>query len=748
MYTIDKEQEKKEILLRYRRLLKAWKPADGVKNTKTIRKAFNFAVNAHKDMRRKTGEPYIYHPLEVARIAAAEIGLGETSIICALLHDVVEDTDFSLDEIKRQFGDKATKIIDGLTKIGEIFDATIPSIQAENFRKMLLTLSDDVRVILIKLADRLHNMRTLDAMPKEKQLKIASETIYLFSPLAHRLGLFAIKSELEDLALKYTEPEIYLTISDKIKDSEKKRKSFIVKFNTPSKKSLNEQHFSFEIEGRLKSIYSIWKKMKQKEITFEEVFDLFAIRIIIDSNFEAEKVDCWRVYSIVTDFYSPKQNRLRDWISTPKANGYEALHSTVMSHTGKWVEVQIRTKRMDEIAERGYAAHWKYKNKSSAESALDHWLNRLNEMLKVPESDALDFLDDFKLHLFSDEIFVFTPKGDIKTLPVGSTALDFAYNIHTEVGNQCIGAKVNHKLVALSYKLTNGDQVEIITSKKQIPRKDWLNFVITAKSKSRIKEAIKTERRKYAGKGKEMLMGLLNQIGVEFNKSNQIRLQKYYNIRGVNELYYLVVTGSFTIKELKVCFQEGERGGILGLLTRPFSKSKPGEPKTLDETIAEKISKNPESLILESDVSKIKHVISACCNPIPGDDVFGFMISKNQIEIHRTNCEIAIQLMSKYGNRIVKAKWKNKESIAFLAGIKITSIDEKGLVNDITKTITEKLDLNIRSFHLESHDGMSNGIVMLYVYDTKSLHDLINHLKKLKPVKKVIRVDRMDEKIL
>ncbi|MCK5838541.1 MAG: bifunctional (p)ppGpp synthetase/guanosine-3',5'-bis(diphosphate) 3'-pyrophosphohydrolase, partial [Bacteroidales bacterium] len=710
--------------------------------------AFNFAVEAHKDMRRKTGEPYIYHPLEVARIAAAEIGLGETSIICALLHDVVEDTDHSLDEIKRLFGDKVSRIIDGLTKIGEIFDTTIPSIQAENFRKMFLTLSDDVRVILIKLADRLHNMRTLDAMPKEKQLKIASETIYLFSPLAHRLGLFAIKSELEDLALKYTEPEIYLSISDKIKDSEKKRKSFIVKFNSPIKKALNEQHFSFEIEGRLKSIYSIWKKMKQKEITFEEVFDLFAIRIIIDSNFETEKVDCWRVYSIVTDYYSPKQNRLRDWISTPKTNGYEALHSTVMGHDGKWVEVQIRTKRMDEIAERGYAAHWKYKNKSSAESALDHWLNRLTEMLKIPESDALDFLDDFKLHLFSDEIFVFTPKGDIRTLPVGSTALDFAYNIHTEIGNQCIGAKVNHKLVALSYKLKNGDQVEIITSKKQIPREDWLNFVITAKSKSRINEAVKTERREYAGKGKEMLIGLLNQIGVEFSKSNQIRLQKYYNIRGINELYYLVATGSFTMKELKSCFNESERWGILGLLTRPFSRSKPGEPKTLDETIAEKISKNPESLILESDISKIKHVISDCCNPIPGDDVFGFMVSKNQIKIHRTNCDIAIQLMSKYGNRIVKAKWKNKESIAFLAGIKITSIDEKGLVNDITKTITEKLNLNIRSFHLESHDGMSNGIVMLYVYDTKSLQDLIKHLKKLKPVKKVIRVDRMDEKIL
>jgi len=747
MYQIDEEIEHKEILRRYRNLLRAWQPLHGKKDKTRIREAFNFAVEAHKDMRRKSGEPYIYHPLEVARIVTKEIGLGETSIICALLHDVVEDTDYTISDIRKRFGDKVANIIDRLTKIKEIFDQSVASLQAENFRRLLLTLSDDVRVILIKLADRLHNMRTLDSMPSEKQLKIASETIYLFAPLAHRLGLYSIKSELEDLALKYTEPDIFMTINDKLDESAKERTSFTNKFILPIKKTLAEQGFVFVVEGRLKSIYSIWKKMKQKEIPFEEVYDLFAVRIIINTNYDSEKVDCWKAYSIVTDFYSPKQNRLRDWISTPKANGYESLHTTVMSHTGKWVEVQIRTKRMDEIAEKGYAAHWKYKDSNNGESAVDLWLSKITEMLQSSESDALDFLDEFKLNLFSDEIFVFTPKGELKTIPSKSTALDFAYNIHTEVGNQCIGAKVNHKLVALSHILSNGDQVEIITSKKQKPKEDWLNFVVTAKARSRIKEAIKEEKRKYQKKRKEKLLKYMYQIGVENTKLNTHRLQKYYNIPSLIDLYFKLATDEIGLKEVKDCCSEFDKGGFLSMITRPFYRPKHTAPKTLEETIAEKINKIPESLMIKADLKNFKNKIADCCNPIPGDDVVGFMMPDNEIEIHRTNCLDAIQLMSKYGNRIVKAKWTNKESISFLTGLKITGMDEKGLINDIIKLISEKLELNIRSFHLESHDGMSNGVVMLYVHDTSNLNELIISLKKLSPIKKVIRINRMDKEL-
>ena len=730
----------------YRNLLRARQSISGKKDKKRIRKAFDLAVEAHKDMRRQSGEPYIFHPLEVAHIVTKEIGLGETSIICALLHDVVEDTDYTLDDIENLFGPKVTRIIDGLTKIKEIFDTPIASMQAENFRRLLLTLSDDVRVILIKLADRLHNMRTLDAMPQEKQLKIASETIFLFAPLAHRLGLFSIKSELEDLALKYTEPDIYVTIKSKLEASAKERKTFINKFVYPIKKTLAEQDFKYSIEGRLKSIYSIWKKMKQKEIPFEEVYDLFAVRVVIDTPFDAEKVDCWKVYSIVTDYYSPKQNRLRDWISTPKTNGYESLHTTVMSYSGKWVEVQIRTKRMDEVAEKGYAAHWKYKGSSASENAVDQWLVKITEMLQSPESDALDFLDEFKLNLFSDEIFVFTPKGDLKTIPANSTALDFAYNIHTEVGNQCIGAKVNHKLVALSFILSNGDQVEIITSKKQKPKEDWMNFVATAKARSRIKEAVKEEKKKFHDEGKAKLEGYFKHLGMEFTKSRIYRLQKYFNIQSAIDLYYKIATDEIGAKELKDCFSELDRGGFLSLLTRPFYRPRNNGKVTLSETIQEKINKMPDSLMIKG--NKFETKIAPCCNPIPGDDVIGFMVTNDEMDIHRTNCQDAIQLMSKYGNRIVKAKWKNKESIGFLTGLKITGIDKKGLINEIINVISEQLDLNIRSFHLESHDGMSSSVVMLYVQDTSALNGLIVKLKKLDSIKKVIRINRMNKELV
>ncbi|MFW5758497.1 MAG: RelA/SpoT family protein, partial [Bacteroidota bacterium] len=477
-----KDQETLDILHQYRSLLEVCRPTTDDEDRKKIRKAFNFALEAHKEHRRKSGEPYIYHPISVAKIAVQEIGLGTTSVICSLLHDVVEDTEYTLSDIASYFDEEVARIIDGLTKISGIFDQT-NSVQAENFRKMLLTLSDDVRVILIKLADRLHNMRTLDSLPPKKQLKIANETLYLFAPLAHRLGFHAIKSELEDLALKYTDPDIYNKISRKIVESEEERNRFIEGFVKPIKHALNEQGMKYTIVGRTKSISSIWGKMKKQEVPFEEVYDIFAIRIIIDTPEEREKADCWRVYSFVTDIYRPNPDRLRDWISIPKANGYESLHTTVMSEHGKWVEVQIRSKKMDDVAEKGYAAHWKYKESKSGESSIDKWLNRIREILKTSEKDALDFIDDFKLNLFSDEIFVFTPKGELRTLPLGSTALDFAYSIHTKIGDHCLGAKLNHKLVPLSHPLKSGDQIEIITSDKQKPKPDWLNYVVTARAK-------------------------------------------------------------------------------------------------------------------------------------------------------------------------------------------------------------------------------------------------------------------------
>src|SRR5688572_4269146 len=503
--TIDLQQEKKEILNRYKGLLRACRRRMEKGDKILIRKAFEVSLEAHKEMRRKSGEPYIYHPLAVARIVAEEIGLGTTSVVCALLHDVVEDTELSLDDIRGMFGEKVAKIIDGLTKIEGISDAN-KSIQAENFRKILLTLSDDIRVILIKLADRLHNMRTLESMKRDKQLKIASETLYLYAPLAHRLGLNAIKMELEDLSLKYTEPEVYADIEQKLIESEPERKKYINKFIIPIKEILEEQGFKAKIYGRPKSVFSINNKMKTKGVPFEQVYDIFAIRIVIDSDTESEKADCWRVYSIVTDFYHPSPDRLRDWISTPKANGYESLHTTVMGPEGKWVEVQIRSLRMDELAEKGYAAHWKYKESAlERENQLDEWLKRIRDMLESTDENALEFIDDFKLNLFADEIFAFTPKGEMRTLPVGATALDFAFDIHTKVGENCIGAKVNHKLVPLSYQLKSGDQVEVITSSKQAPKEDWLGFVVTAKAKSKIKSALKEAKKKIAEDGREIL---------------------------------------------------------------------------------------------------------------------------------------------------------------------------------------------------------------------------------------------------
>ncbi|WP_231465002.1 MULTISPECIES: bifunctional (p)ppGpp synthetase/guanosine-3',5'-bis(diphosphate) 3'-pyrophosphohydrolase [unclassified Pedobacter] len=728
---IDLEAEKKEILKRYRALLRASKSTLQKGDKKEIRKAFDMALESHKDMRRKSGEPYIYHPIAVAQIAAEEIGLGTTSIVCALLHDVVEDTDITLEDIEREFGKKTAKIIDGLTKISGVFD-TNSSLQAENFRKMLLTLADDVRVILIKLADRLHNMRTMDFMPRHKQLKIASETIYLYAPLAHRLGLYAIKSELEDLSMKYLEPETYKFIAKKLNEKKAERNLFIKKFVEPIDEIVSEQGLLANVYGRPKSIHSIWNKMKKKNIPFEEVYDLFAIRIILDSPYENEKADCWKAYSIVTDLYRPNPDRLRDWVSSPKGNGYESLHTTVMGPRGQWVEVQIRTQRMNEIAEKGFAAHWKYKE-SSNDNGLDQWIQKVREMLNNPEANALDFLDDFKMNLFSDEIFIFTPKGALIQLPLGATALDFAFEIHTDVGATCIGAKVNHKLVPISYKLQNGDQVEIITSSKQAPKEDWLNVVVTAKAKSKIKSSLKEEKRKIAETGKEILERKLKSLKITYNTDNLNKISYFFKLSSTQELFIQVALGKIELKDIKeylVSEKEIETRG-------------PERPENLSVDAIKGKMKGTESdiLLIGEDMQKIDYTLAACCNPIPGDDVFGFITVSEGIKIHRTNCPNAAQLMSNYGYRIVKAKWNKQKELTFLTGLRIMGIDDVGLINNITKVISNDFKVNMRSITVDTNEGIFDGSIMIFVNDTEHLEQLIKNLMEVRGVTGVTRFD-------
>lgn len=726
----DPEVDKKLILSAYRGLLRVAKYSKDKEDRKIIRKAFDLAMEAHKDMRRKSGEPYILHPLAVARICAEEIGLGTTSIVGAILHDTVEDTEISLEDIEYQFGTKVRDIIDGLTKISDVFDHT-SSIQAENFKKMLLTLSDDVRVILIKLADRLHNMRTLESMRKDKQLKIASETQFMFAPLAHRLGLYAIKTELEDLALKYTEPEEYEKIQTSLKKGQAVRTRFINRFTLPIKRALDAEGFKYEIKGRTKSVYSIWNKIHKKNIPFNEIYDVFAIRIILDTDLKNEKALCWKVYSIVTDFYQPNPDRLRDWISTPKGNGYESLHTTVMSPTGKWVEVQIRTERMDEIAEKGYAAHWKYKDQQAQESSLDIWLHRIRDMLETNNSTALDFIDDFKLNLFSDEIFVFTPNGDLKTLPAGATALDFAFEIHSQVGEACIGAKVDQRLVPLSHKLKSGDQIEILTSKKQKAKEDWLSYVVTAKAKSKIKQALKEEQKKIAGMGKEVVQRKFKSLGVEFNSRNVSELEKFYHYDSATSLYEDIAKGKITLKKLK--------GFTVDQKQLHFEKvaqeTGQGESK---KTGSQNIPK--DTLIIGDDEVDVPYRLSQCCNPIPGDDVFGFVTINDGIKIHRVRCPNAVQMRSNFAYRIIKAKWQSQKESEFAAQIRFKGIDDLGLVEKITHAISSDLNVNMKAISFESNDGVFNGRVTVLVYDTDHLNNLI---KRLQSVEGVLTVERV-----
>ena len=687
-------------------------------------------MEAHKDMRRKSGEPYILHPLAVARIAAEEIGLGTTSIVGAILHDTVEDTEITLEDVEHQFGKKVRDIIDGLTKISDVFDHTA-SLQAENFKKMLLTLSDDVRVILIKLADRLHNMRTLESMRKDKQLKIASETQFMFAPLAHRLGLYAIKTELEDLSLKYTEPEEYELIKSNLKKGQAVRTRFINRFTLPIRRALDGEGIKYEIKGRPKSIHSIWNKIHKKNIPFEEIFDLFAIRIILDAEPKNEKPLCWKVYSIVTDFYQPNPDRLRDWVSTPKANGYESLHTTVMSPTGKWVEVQIRTERMDEIAEKGYAAHWKYKDQQAQVSSLDMWLNRIRDMLETNNSNALDFIDDFKLNLFSDEIFVFTPNGDLKTLPAGATALDFAFEIHTQVGESCIGAKVDQRLVPLSHELKSGNQIEILTSKKQKAKEDWLNYVVTAKAKSKIKQALKEELKKVASLGREIVQRKFKNLDVAFTSKNVSELENYYGYNSATSLYEDIAKGKVSLKKLKGYTIENKQIHFKKYELRTENQQK---KKLSGDSIPK------DTLIIGDNEMDVPYKLSQCCNPIPGDDVFGFVTINDGIKIHRMKCPNAVQLRSNFAYRVIKAKWQSQKDSEFAAKIRFKGIDDLGLVEKITHAISSDLNVNMKAISFESNDGVFDGRVTVLVYDTDHLNNLI---KRLQDVEGVLTVERV-----
>lgn len=739
------EDEEKEIRKRYRRILRAARPFIDAKDVKDIRRAYNISQDAHKEMRRKSGEPYIYHPLEVALICVEEIGLGATAIVCALLHDVVEDTEWTLAQIRAEFGDKVALIIDGLTKIAENFEQS-QSAQAENFRKMLLTLSQDVRVILIKLADRLHNMRTLSSMARNSQLKIANETIYIYAPLAHRLGLYAIKSELEDLFLKYNEPETYREIAHKLKRRKSSREKLVKDFMKPIKKRLTEAGLSYHIKGRPKHIYSISNKIKKQQIAFEEIYDLFAIRIIIDGidtdNRKQEKAACWQTYSIVTDVYQPKPDRLKDWISTPRANGYESLHTTVMSQAGVWVEVQIRTQRMDDIAERGYAAHWKYKgNDTSINAPLDQWLNTVRDVISSDDNSAMQFIEDFQGNLYTEEVFVFTPRGDLKVMRKGATVLDFAFEIHTEVGQRCTAGKLNGQLVPISYVLNNGDQVEILTTKNQRPSEDWLRFVVTSKAKSRIKDLIKEGNKVYVSDGKEVIKRKLKMLSVEDNLETHNQLRAFFNKKDYNDLYYAFGKGYIHPDEVKKFVQKRDatlnKQKKVQLEDNAFKTA-----KSFEQAI--KKTKGNDTLLIGDDMQKIDYTLARCCTPIPGDDVFGFLTVTEGIKVHRNSCPNARQLLSSYGNRVIKALWTSQIKKSYLVTIQLEGIDRVGIIQDITKVISSELHINMRSLNIDTDDAIFQGDIKVYVTDTVHLDKLMTHLKNIEGVDKVVRLEQIE----
>lgn len=729
------EKENKEIAKQYKELLKISYRILSPDDKKLIRKAFDIAVDAHKEQRRNSGEAYIFHPIAVAKIVASEIGLDATSIVAALLHDVVEDTSYTLNDIEQLFGTTVARIVDGLTKISAIEQERDVSLQAENFRKMLLTLNEDVRVIIIKIADRLHNMQTMESMRKDKQIKIASETLYIYAPLAHRIGLYKIKTELEDLSLKYTEPEVYEDIFIKIKESKEQQDKYIDEFNNIIKASLDKENLDYEIKGRPKSIFSIRRKMLKQNVSYEEVYDKFAVRIIYKGDIDQEKFLAWKIYSIVTDHFRPNPTRLRDWISSPKSTGYEALHITVMGPKGRWVEVQIRSDRMNEIAEKGFAAHYKYKNTEEQEDEnLDLWLNKLQEALESSETNAVDFVEQFKLNLYAKEIFVFTPNGDLISLPKGATALDFAFSIHTEIGTKTRGTKVNGKLVPLSTELKSGDQVEIITSENAKPNANWLNYTTTGKAKSKIKTSLKEEKKKIAEEGKEILTRKLKSLKINLDEKTINQLVVFFKVKTSLDLFYRVGNGLIDNQQLRN-FVSKRSNAFLG-----FFKNKIRKQPDTSEIQKDEITVKYDQLVFGKEEEKLDFTIANCCNPIPGDEVFGFITVSDGIKVHKNNCPNALQLQSNYTYRIIQAKWIDSSQQDFKAKLKLTGIDNLGLVNSITKLISNHLNIDIKSLSFDSDDGIFTGNIIVVVKNKNILNDIITKLKKINGIDKVTRV--------
>ncbi|WP_431165543.1 RelA/SpoT family protein [Tenacibaculum halocynthiae] len=736
-YNATIEEENKEIANRYKDLLKGTYQTLSEDDKKLIRKAFEISVEAHSEQRRKTGEPYIYHPIAVAKIVAYEIGLGATSIAAALLHDVVEDTHYTLDDMERLFGENIARIVSGLTKISSLRKEQDYSIQAENFRKMLLTLHDDVRVILIKIADRLHNMQTMDSMPPHKQVKIASETLYIYAPLAHRLGLYNIKTELEDLGLKYTEPDVYNDILSKIEHSKEDQQKYIDSFTSVLKEALNKEAFSYEIKGRFKSIFSIRRKMRKQNVTFDEVYDKFAIRIIYKPKSKDEKFDAWKIYSIVTDFFKPNPARLRDWISQPKSTGYEALHITVIGPQAKWVEVQIRSQRMDEIAEKGYAAHFKYKQGNVSENGLDGWLNRLKETLENQSINAVDFVEDFKLNLYAKEIYVFTPNGDLKSLPKGASALDFAFSVHTDVGLKCRGAKVNGKLVPLSHELKSGDQVKVLTAAINKPNVRWLDFVLTARARTKIKSALKAEEKKIAEEGKAILMRKLRHLKINTSEKTIHEIANYFGLKTSFDLFYRVGNGAIDNTKLKE-FLAQRSGPLMSFIRSTFKRS-----PSKNVTDKEEVTSNFDSLVFGKDEQVLDYTLSKCCTPIPGDKVFGFVTINEGIKVHKNDCPNAISLQSNYAYRIMPAKWIDSTQQEFKASLEFSGIDKKGIANNITHIISNSTDVYIYGINIAGDDGVFEGNLTLGVKNKSQLNKLIDSIKRIDGVQKVERVNTL-----
>ena len=731
-----KDQESKAIAREYKELLKISYRDLSKSDKKMIREAFNIAVEAHQDQRRKSGEAYIFHPIAVAKIVASQIGLDASSIAAALLHDVVEDTEYSIEDIEQLFGETIAIIVNGLTKISSLKKEADISLQAENFRKMLLTLNDDIRVIIIKIADRLHNMQTMDSMPQDKQVKIASETLFIYAPLAHRIGLYGVKTELEDLSLKYTEPDVYYDILNKLKDTKEDQDKYISRFSSILSSALDQEEIDYQIKGRTKSVYSIRKKMQNKNISFDEVYDKFAIRIIYKTNAENEKFLAWKIYSIVTDYFRPNPTRLRDWISSPKSTGYEALHITVMGPENKWVEVQIRSERMNAIAERGYAAHYKYKHKDQQEDeGLSQWLNRLQSALENNETNAVDFVEQFKLNLYAKEIFVFTPQGDLKSLPKGATALDFAFHVHTDIGLKTRGIKVNGKLKPLSHGLKSGDQVEVITSENVKPTTNWLSITKTARAKSKIKSALNEEKKKIADNGKELLTRKLKSQKIKLTDKVIRELVVYFNLQTSLDLYYRVGSGMIANDQIKKFANSHSNAFVSFFKNKMRRKDAPSDKKIKSDEITTKY----DQLVFGDNEDKLAYKFANCCNPIPGDDVFGFITSNEGLKVHKTNCPNAIQLQSNYTDKIIKARWIDSSQEEFRADIHLTGIDNMGLINLITNEISDNLHVDMKKVSFTTEDGVFKGDISLKVKNNDILNKLISHLKKIDGIDKVTR---------